>query len=66
MLVLGEISDGRSEFGRYDVITKSFVGNVTLPDHSSAATHGLVFMVVFPFLIILLVNWSKELFLLSQ
>lgn len=28
----------------YDVATKSFIGNVTLPDHEGVANHGLVFM----------------------
>lgn len=28
----------------YDVASKTFVGKVTLPQHSGTATHGLVFM----------------------
>jgi len=28
----------------YDVASKSFIGNVTLPEHEGIANHGLVFM----------------------
>jgi len=28
----------------YDVGTKTFIGDVTLPQHQGVATHGLVFM----------------------
>jgi len=28
----------------YDVASKTFLGNVTLPDHEGVSNHGLVFM----------------------
>lgn len=28
----------------YDVASKSFIGNVTIPEHNGVANHGLVFM----------------------
>jgi len=41
-LIMDEMSITSGQ--KYDTTTHSFIGNVTLPNHTDTVTHGLVFM----------------------